>query len=226
MFSVDSNGRYNYDDSYVGPIDIPMDVDSFDYLFANKVIRPGCYIRHCPHVKSARGMFSDAVLPKDFHLGEEFAASTLNDTSYMFCRCKGFNSEMLKDCQFSKVIMAAHMFRNCTIRNNIEFSSLLDVRCMFAYTTIEDGVEFGSYMLANAIDASRMFSHAVIKSANLFGDKLIIGARMRVLEMFSRAVMHKHLADVVANRCVYNGSMVRSIRTKRIKLDTITLMEG
>ena len=110
---INDEGLCEFDDSYVGPIDIPVVATACSGMFAYKNIKEGCYLndfdtsridnfnnmfRSCTipegftfgpkfdtsFAKSMRRMFAEAKLPRDFKLGEKFSIPVGADCEEMF----------------------------------------------------------------------------------------------------------------------------------------------
>ena len=85
----DDEGAIRFDDSYVGPIDLPADVVDCSSMFAGCTLQEGCYLRHfdTSHVTVMNEMFANSILPKGFTLGSSFSMRKVMQLSDMFEGC-------------------------------------------------------------------------------------------------------------------------------------------
>ena len=83
------DGRLQFDEVYVGPIDLPEDVTDCTAMFAGCVLREGCYLRHfdTSRVTVMNEMFANSTLPKGFTLGSSFSMRKVMQLSDMFEGC-------------------------------------------------------------------------------------------------------------------------------------------
>ena len=89
VWYLDDEDRLRFNDSYVGPIDIPKGmVKSLDYAFFECDVQYGCYLRHfsTAGVDSMNFMFANCVLPVGFTFPQNFYTEGA-DTQGMFLGC-------------------------------------------------------------------------------------------------------------------------------------------
>ena len=83
----DGNGRYRFNDEYVGPITMPAEhLTTCDFMFAGCEIKIGCYLADfdTSEVTSMQHMFDGAKLPSGFGFGELFDTHNVKDMGFMF----------------------------------------------------------------------------------------------------------------------------------------------
>ena len=86
----DDDGAIRFDDSYVGPIDLPADVVDCSSMFAGCTLQEGCYLRHfdTSRVTAMNEMFAGSKLPKSFTLGSSFTVKGARQFTSMFDNCR------------------------------------------------------------------------------------------------------------------------------------------
>ena len=92
------NGLLRFVNSYTGPIDLPKGCTSCYSMF-EKCKLYDCYLRDfdASDVTDMGYMFSQALLPKDFVLGDNFDTSKVINMSHMFYRCGLLSDHLLGD---------------------------------------------------------------------------------------------------------------------------------
>lgn len=158
----ESNNQFRFRDSYVGPIDIPPQIRSCDYMFEGCDVKEGCYLRNfdTKWITSMHAMFKNASLPKGFSLGLEFDTTNVRDMTSMFESAK-FPREFNLGSKFNtrNVLYCNRMFHESMLPNSmLSKSGMLELRNSTKRSDIEKIASMLTVVEAEMYDFKRILS--------------------------------------------------------------------
>lgn len=170
-WKMNKDGTLEFDDSYVGPIELPQGVTSCRAMFAGKTLRPGCSLTDfdTSNVTDFEGMFKFCTLPADFKLPASFSTKSAKTMRQMFFGCHfsgefSFTPQFIipKFCDCSKMFEKVEFTNVFTFPDSFKPFEAKSTVEMFKDTVIPEGVTFGEgyTVFSPATDRTDMFKGA------------------------------------------------------------------